>query len=69
MSTEQSYFTPEEIDRFMEQRRRANADARAELERRGHAGPHSRVTAHMAEGRWPVAEPAPAPSEGAPESR
>lgn len=57
-------YTPEEQEALRRQLRQANADARAELDRRGHAGPHPRVKALMEAGLWPRAYPGTAGEDG-----
>jgi hypothetical protein len=46
-------YGPDEVIALRAQIRRANADARAELERRGVRGPHPRVQALKDAGLWP----------------
>ena len=57
-------YTPEEQEALRRQLRQGNADARAELDRRGHTGPHPRVKALMEAGLWPRAYPGTAGEDG-----
>lgn len=57
-------YNPEEREALRAQMRQGNADARAELDRRGHRGPHPRVQALMDAGLWPMPYPGPAAGSG-----
>ena len=46
-------YSPAEVEALRAQARRAHAEARAEIDRRGPRGPHPRVQALIDAGLWP----------------